>query len=54
MNIFSLNETASEYNKCKSIWNMKAIAPLSSINQSIFVLEKCCVFLEAGTEFLNI
>jgi hypothetical protein len=30
------------------------IISLNSINQFIFLIEKCCVFFEAVSEFLNI
>jgi hypothetical protein len=31
-----------------------AIISLNSINQLIFVMETCCIFFEAGPEFLNV
>jgi hypothetical protein len=36
------------------ILRKKDITSRNSINQIVFVMEKHCIFLEVGTEFLNI
>jgi hypothetical protein len=35
------------------VLTVTAIITLNVINQSIFVIVKCCVLFEVGTEFLN-